>query len=182
MATIEVKGTMLVDLVRFVRANKDRDWDRYLEPEDWETINSMILASNWYPYEFYRRIAYAAFVMAGASMDIARGFGRIAMKNMLNVYKNVLVQGDPAESAARHAQLSPLFFKGNIHFKVVTEGPNKIIYSVTAPPGEPREIIELFCNSFSGSLEELMAEAGAKNLKSLIQVKESSGDIILSWE
>lgn len=34
-----VKGTMLVDFVRMIRANKDRNWDAYLEEGDWETIN-----------------------------------------------------------------------------------------------------------------------------------------------
>ena len=39
MSDEKVKGIMLVDQVRMIRGNKDKDWNKYLKPEDWNIIN-----------------------------------------------------------------------------------------------------------------------------------------------
>lgn len=46
---MEVKGTLLVDYVKAIKGNKDREWDKWLEPEDWELIEGNVLPSQWYP-------------------------------------------------------------------------------------------------------------------------------------
>ena len=50
MSDEKVKGTMMIDQVRMIRGNKDKDWNKYLKPEDWNIIKGMILPAAWYPY------------------------------------------------------------------------------------------------------------------------------------
>ena len=77
MAEKKVKGTMLVDQVRMIRAHKHHDWDDVLEPEDWEFINQMFLPSSWYPLEWYEKCGWATFqVLAGGNVDLVRFRGR----------------------------------------------------------------------------------------------------------
>ena len=45
MSDEKVKGTMMIDQVRMIRGNKDKDWNKYLKPEDWNKINTKILPS-----------------------------------------------------------------------------------------------------------------------------------------
>jgi hypothetical protein len=45
MSDEKVKGTMMIDQVRMIRGNKDKDWNKYLKPEDWNIINTKILPS-----------------------------------------------------------------------------------------------------------------------------------------
>jgi len=40
MSDEKVKGTMMIDQVRMIRGNKDKDWNKYLKPEDWNIINT----------------------------------------------------------------------------------------------------------------------------------------------
>ena len=68
---MRVKGTLLLDYVRMIRANKELDWDEYLETEDWEVINSQILSSQWYSYDSFRRIAYGVFKVIGKSENLS---------------------------------------------------------------------------------------------------------------
>ena len=39
-----VKGTMVLDFVKMVKAHKNLDWNKHLKPEDWEIINSIVAA------------------------------------------------------------------------------------------------------------------------------------------
>ena len=45
--TVQVKGTVLIDLVKQVRAEKDKNWGEYLTAKDMEIIDSEVLTSSW---------------------------------------------------------------------------------------------------------------------------------------
>jgi len=76
-----VKGTLLLDYVCMIRANKDKDWQKYLKPEDWEIINGRILPSLWYPYETFERAGMATFyVLGGGNFDAVRAWGKISYR------------------------------------------------------------------------------------------------------
>ena len=44
---IEVKGTLILDVIRIVRANKDKNWKKWLSPEDEEVVNGRIFPAAW---------------------------------------------------------------------------------------------------------------------------------------
>ena len=66
MSDQKVKGTMLIDQVRMIRGNKDKDWNKYLTPEDLNIIKGRVLPAAWYPLETYKRCGRAVFqLLAG---------------------------------------------------------------------------------------------------------------------
>lgn len=55
------KGSVMLDIVKVVRAFRDLDWGEYLKPEDWEIIDAMVIPTEWYPIDSYMRIGMAVY-------------------------------------------------------------------------------------------------------------------------
>lgn len=108
---LKVKETILLDLVKQVRAAKGENWDKYLAPEDWGYINGDVMASKWYPDGFFYRLSLAVFKVIGRSkLDACFAYGRLVAANMATVYRNMLVPGDPAASIERFIVRRNSFF------------------------------------------------------------------------
>jgi hypothetical protein len=106
------KGSVILDMVKIVRAVKDQPWDRYLKPEDWTIINNMVIPTDWYPVEFYQRIGLAVYELAaGGSAEAVKQFGRLAMKELFHgPYRPFLDRRDPFLAVQKFMDLRrPLF-------------------------------------------------------------------------
>ncbi|MDY6830568.1 MAG: hypothetical protein SWC96_01790 [Thermodesulfobacteriota bacterium] len=44
---MQVKGTILLDLVRIIRSEKEKNWQPHLQPENREVINGYVVTSAW---------------------------------------------------------------------------------------------------------------------------------------
>lgn len=98
-AVMRVKGTVVVDLVKAVKASPNVNWEPYLEPQDFEIVNNIVIASKWYPGESFWRISWAVTKEIGrADLRATFEFGRISAKSYLRVYKRLLDPGDPVKS------------------------------------------------------------------------------------
>ncbi|HUT51925.1 MAG TPA: hypothetical protein VM658_00905 [bacterium] len=162
---IKVKAIMLIDFVRIIRTNPDKDWNRYLKAEDWEIVNSRLFNSNMYSYDSYRRIAFAVFkLVANSNLDTARGFGAFNMKGVLAVYKDsILVKGDPAASIGRLALLTRIFIHGGGDARVNGSGRDWLQFQIVKPDGETNEeMLTAFAHHIAGQLEELVRQAGGR--------------------
>jgi len=181
---MRVKGTLLLDYIKMVRANKDGPWDDYLTPEDWEIINGQILSSQWYPYESFRRIAFAAFkIIAKSDLNTSRAFGRFTLKNLLKVYKTIVQPGDPVGSAKKLAALRRTFVEGDIDTRVGEHGDDWLVYKFTYPVGEDdQEHFEAFTHQMAGNLEELVEQAGGRNVVIDMEIGKESSSIHVKWE
>ena len=109
----KVKGTMLIDFVRMVRSNKNLDWNKYMQPEDWDFINSKILPSNWYPFDFYARLGWASFNLVGnGDLELARLNGQIMAQHLFETTYTSMVKfkdpnsQPPVEPPARNTLVS----------------------------------------------------------------------------
>jgi len=100
MSDEKVKGTMMIDQVRMIRGNKDKDWNKYLKPEDWNIINTKILPSAWYPLDTYKRCGNATFqLLAGGNTELTRLRGRIRGKELFETtYKHIISEHDPMKA------------------------------------------------------------------------------------
>jgi hypothetical protein len=181
---MRVKGTMILDYARIIRANRDKDWSKYLKPEDWIIIEGQVLPSNWYPYDSFNRIAFAVFkVIGGGKMEAARAFGRYTIKNLLDIYKNILVPGDPFASVDKLAKLRRTFFNGDVDTRMGEHGQGFLIYHVIAGSLEQdREKVEAFCNQIAGNLEEIAEQAGGKNVKAGMEANAQGAQIKVTWD
>ncbi len=181
---MRVKGTMILDYVRIIRANRDKDWSQYLTPEDWELIDGQILPSNWYSYESFRRIAFGVYkVIAGGNLQTAQSFGRFTIRNQLEVYKNLLVPGDPVASVDMLARLRRTFFEGEADAGIIAHGKGWLDFEVVAASlADEKEPLQAYCHLLAGIMLELVEQAGGKNAKTQVSPKPGGAEIKLTWE
>ena len=181
---MEVKGTLVVDFVRIIRSNPDKNWDRWFTPEDWKIIRSQILPSQRYPYKTFRNIAFAVFKeIGGGDLNVARQFGRFTMKNWIELYKtSILVPGDPVRSIEKVAMLRRNFMDIEVETKVAEHGPDWVRYQIIHYADEPDEERKLaYVYQMAGQLEEVVAQAGGQNPSTTISPIPGGHEILVKW-
>lgn len=187
-----VKGTILIDFVRLIRANQNLPWDKYLTPEDINFMKTRIMPSSWYPMEIYERMGYATFMLIGkGDLKNSRAFGAFStQETFYNVYKNILFkEGEsPISMLKRFVVLRKQFSKhedSSLEVMILEElENNKVVMKVAAP--ENGKFLEPYAYHLSGMLEKLLEIAGAQNPKAEILKMESEKEreiiIELSWD
>lgn len=185
MAEKMVKGTILEDFVRLIRANRDRDWDRFLKPEDWEIVNSKVLSSVWYPLGTYQRCGWASFqLLAGGNLELARQQGKFRGKELFEgVYKILLVKQEPGAALDRFVQMYGQFFNfSTIRNERVDEKSMRVYLDYD--PADPS--YESYCYLLMGYLEQLVEMTGGKNIRIGLAAKQWAGSpetiFDISWE
>ncbi len=179
---IYIKGSLMVDYVKMIRANKDKPWDKYLTLDDWDIIDGSVLSSSWYPFESFRRMGGAIFrEIAQSNLDIVRGFGRQSIDNFLLIYRNILNPGNPLMSLNRFAEIRQLYIKGDFDIKVMQNGGNWLKYQISAPRALEFELFEAFTYQLAGNGEGIVDRAGGKNVSSEVDKAGEFFNIALSW-
>lgn len=180
-----VKGTWMIDYVKLINANKDRDWDKYLEASDWEIVNNRVLSSVWYPYDSFNRIGKAVFhEVAGGNLEVVRTFGRLFADNLVKVYKNVFIEGDPAATIGKIYSLQGSFFRDIPSvIEPVLHEKNRSVVRINVSERE-RKIgaVEAFAHQFAGMLERLLEVSGASEHEVGIADTETGYEISLDWK
>ncbi len=185
MADRKVKGSMLLDQVRMIRANKDKDWDKYLKPEDWEIINGRILPSMWYPLEIFQRCGLGVFnLVAGGNLDIVRARGRARGKELFGeIYKSLVADPDPLKALDRFVLIQGQIFSwSTLEFEKIDDKHAKMSssYDSDDPSNKP------YCYQLMGYLDQLVEMAGGKNARIELTAKQWEGDpatiFDITWE
>lgn len=161
----KVKGTMLIDQVRMIRGNKDRDWKRYLRPEDLTIVQGVVLPSAWYPVETYKRCGRAVFqVLAGGNTDIVRLRGKIRGKELFETtYKHVIADRNPMNAVSSFVNLyGQLFMPNPLEFKKIDAKHATVSYAYN-DKSDPGNLP--FCYQLMGHFDTLVEMAGGKNVK-----------------
>ena len=181
----QVKGSLLLDYIRMIKANKDRPWHKYLTKEDMDIIEGRIMASVWYPYDTFRRCGLATFhEIAGGKVELVRLWGRISMEQLVKgVYSAVVQSGDPAKAIERFLNMRRQFFnfEGMSLHKI---GDKKI--KIVLNPISDRQGIEAYAAQLMGGFERLIELTGGKNSKITLAKRQWAGDpnteIDITWE
>ena len=183
MADRKVKGSLLVDYARMIKANKDKDWNRYLKPEDWEILNQRILPSFWYSFETFQRCGLAAFhLIAGDNLDLVRQWGKISTELLVKgPYKMLEQASDPYSALERFNILRGQLFNFDIftlELKKIGEKGIKI-RAQTSPNEEGNDtyIAQKF-----GSTERLVELTGGKNPKIVVITRPKRGAPLLEFD
>lgn len=106
-----VKGSIVLDFVKMVKKYKNLDWNKYLKPEDWEIINTIVLPSKWYPIDFYKRCSMAAFqLISKGDLEGARSNGRLMARHLFETtYKSLGALTDPMLALQKFVQMYATF-------------------------------------------------------------------------
>ena len=93
----QVKGTILIDFVKTIKADKSGAYDEFLTDQDREIISQRILPSGWYPYQTFRNCFNASVqVLAKNDMEKVEQWGRLYGEAIItSVYKGLIKEGAP---------------------------------------------------------------------------------------
>jgi len=167
----KVKGSLLLDYVRMIHADKSRDWGKYLTKEEMDVINGRILASIWYPHDIYMKCGNAVFQeIAGGSLSVARQFGKFNAGSLFQgTYKGTLESvlakgGGVVKFLERYASMTPnLFNFATVSMKIISDKHATCVIKADLDfsefPAEP------FFNQLAGTIEGLVEMSGGKNVK-----------------
>ena len=164
MENKKVKGTMLINLVRMIRQNKNLDWDKYLLPEDWEIVNSRIMLMNWYPLDLYRRCGIAAFMLiAKKDFNMVRFSGKVIGQEMFTkIYKSIIATKDPKAAIQQFIR----FYGSLFNFSTLRLESSKGKHLVIHHDYDPNDRSNVpYCYQLMGILDALIELTGGKNPK-----------------
>ncbi len=183
---LKVKGTILQDLVKQVRTEKDKNWKDYLEPEDWEYINGDIMASQWYPDDFFYRLALATFNVTGNSnLDASFAYGQLTAHNMAVIYKNMIVENDPATSIERFMARRKSFFstdyKGAEQNRVEKHDRRVTVYTIADEKIRNTEVADVIMHSVLGAMHEIASIVGGSLVNSNLKKNGDVYELTISW-
>jgi len=194
--SVQVKGSLLVDYARLIRANKEIDWGQWLGPEEMEIINNEVMTSSWYSYRVFRTLAWACFQgVAGGDLELTTTFGRFILQNLMTVYPKVRVPDNPMASINNFARFWQNFFQGDGMESLITEsGENQITYKISAPVDEKDmdavnaftgnflESVAAFSYQLGGMLMELVEQAGGRSPRFEVVSEGLTQYITVQWK
>lgn len=178
----KVKGTVLVDFCKTIRADKSGVYEKYLSAEDRSLIAQKILPSAWYPYVTFKHCFTGAFeVLAKKNLDMVRQWGRAYGKSIMGgIYKGLLKEGEPMEYIKKYS----VYIRNFLDFgamEIEEEKSNSVrIKLYDFDPDFP----PLFA-IMQGWLECTMEMCGAKNIRTEALPKTANDRfdvaILLTW-
>ncbi|RJQ69415.1 MAG: TIGR02265 family protein [Desulfobacteraceae bacterium] len=170
----KVKGSMLLEFVRMIRAHKNLDWNKFLQPEDWDIINSLVLPAKWYPLDFYRRCSMAAFVLlAKNNLEGARANGQVMAKHLFeSTYKSMIQNKEPMRGLNQFVLTYASFYNFSM-LKLEKAGPKhaKVHHN---HDGRDKSNVP-YCHQLQGMFETLVQMNGGTNLKVVLSAKQWEG-------
>ncbi len=185
--TVKVKGTFLIDLVKQVRVAKDLNWGDHLTPEDMEIIHSEVLASSWYPEDFFYRLCLANYKVVGQSnLDATFAYGQLLAQSLVKVYKTMMVRDDPAETISRlvtrRKSMFSTDYEGAEKITVKKKGNQVTLYSLADPEKHDTELADVIHHSLLGIVYELAVMAGGHNVRSDLSRSGLEYQLTVIWD
>ncbi len=168
-----VKGTIILDFVKTIKADKSGAYDGFLNEEDWKVINQRVLPSNWYPYETFERLFGAVVkVLAGGDMHTVRQWGRIYGEAIVTgVYRGIIKEGEPMESLRKYGTyIRNLFDTGELVIQPITANEAVLTARGFDPNFEPHY------HMMMGWIERSLELCGAQDIKMDFVSKSWLGD------
>ena len=157
-----IKGSVVLDMAKVIRAFKDEAWDQYLTPADVELVKAMIIPTAWYPIDAYQRMGLAVYKLVAKGDEKAlRAFGQAAMKELFEgPYRPFLAKDDPVQAVAKFFELRKSLFNFS-RTTVEQTGPKSLRVRI-AELGEFDVGLDVFLLLLNVHLEELVKFNGGK--------------------
>jgi uncharacterized protein (TIGR02265 family) len=159
---MQVKGSMMMFVVKGVRAAGVGRFDHLLSDADRELIGQRILPINWYPFDIYRRLFDGLVtVVARGDLTTVKQWGRDYGETILQgVYRSVIVAGDPYRTLKNYEQRFSSFYDFG-RLEVATTGPSAVELTIR----DFDRSWEALYQMISGWLERSVELAGGRGPK-----------------
>jgi hypothetical protein len=169
---MNAKGSVLIPVVKTMKAEKNGAFDTYLTDEDREIIEERILPNIWYPFQTYRHCIDAIFeVIAKRNPDVAKEWGRVSCQTvMTSIYAGSIRGCNPLAYLNKSWIINQHFFDFG-KTEVTAEGENRAIYSMI---GFDTTFV-VFYYILEGWIERGLELCGAKNIKCEFVTKSWEG-------
>ena len=190
MSRNKIKGAIIVNYVRMIRASKDLPWGEYLTKEDMELVHGNIMPSTWYPLEVFEHVGYAVFMLMGkGDLNVARAFGALSVQETFSrVYQKVLFQEkDMVSVLKKFVVLRKQFIRfedpdfDSMSMELIED--NKVKMILKAP--EFNKYIKPYTHQVAGAFEKLLEMSDAKdirvNIVSIQSETEPGSEIEITW-
>ena len=177
-----VKGTILLDFVKTIRADKKGSYDQYLTAKDREIISERILPSAWYPYETYMACFQGVAAVVGKNnSQTIRQWGRLYGEAIITgVYKGIVKEGAPLDSLKKYSSYYRNLFDFG-EFEIVPASPREAVLAVRGFDLQ----FEPQYHLIRGWIERSIELCGAREVKSDFVAKSWEGApdtrLQLSW-
>lgn len=158
-----VKGSILIDFVKTIKASKNPAYEKYLTEEDRKILGQRLLPSAWYPFETFQHMFQGIFEVLGKkNLETVRSWGRLYGEAIISgFYKGIIRDGQPLDSLQKYpTYLQSMLDFGSVEVKEV--GPTSALVIV-------RDLDPTFVPMFYmmfGWLERSLEMCGAKDIKS----------------
>jgi hypothetical protein len=178
-----VKGTLFVDYVRMLRAEKNTDWSRHLTPEDLPYLVTRIQPDEWYPMGTFERMGLAILKELSPDLPTIRAWGRGQVDWLCRTHAQLVAFGDACDTLMRFRVLRASFFDYDaLTIAELTDGDATLFISYGMSPRAE----EAASWQTLGFFERLLEMAGATNVQAWFENKSwtSKGRtrIRLRWE
>jgi hypothetical protein len=181
-----VKGSVILDMVKIIRALDQLPWDQRLRPEDFEIVNGMVMPKSWYPIDAFMRMGLAVFELAaGSKPELVFAFGRQAMQGLFEgPYRPFLDKGDPFEATQKFLDLrrSMFNFSSMKMEKTGERGLRVEINEMGWAHEALEEGLEVFSLVLDAHFEKLIELNGGREVKVSHRVEPRPDDTLLFHE
>ena len=184
----QVKGSVIVFFVKYLRKSKDQRVYDYLTEEDRAIISQRIFPSSWYPLDTFWRILTAFYEVYGEkNPEALRQWGKsFGFQSLTEIYKDLqtFIRENPIpESIKYFCRLTKSFFSYT-RLEPVSVGNRNAVLTLTNPGEHPAE--KIFYQIIGGYLEKVIERGGGMNPQ--IELREASAEdkpsieFHLAWE
>jgi hypothetical protein len=158
-----VKGSVLVDYIKLMRASPQLPWADHLAPADLEQLQQMILPASWYPVELFQRLGLAVFkLVSKESFEVVHSFGRFLAEQMNANNPGLVVKGRPRDTLNKYQVIQDrlLSYKA---LEIKEQGPGRLIFQAYFLPQD--EAIEIYMEVTAATLGRLIEFSGGRNVR-----------------
>jgi len=187
----KVKGTLLLEYVRLIKNNKDKNWQKYLTEEDIQIVFGSVMASAWYPIEIFERVGNAVFnEIAEGKLELSKLWGKFAVEDIVKRYYRSLVQpNDPMGSFERFRNFTKQWYQFDDPkfqpLEIVREAPN--CAKITLRDDHPYDFFDAYAHQITGEFERIVELDGGKEVVAKItecdyKARQPWATIMVSWK
>jgi len=179
-----VKGSMVIDFAKMIRANHDKPWQKYLDLEDMQALNDMIIPLAWYPLKLFRKAGMAVYEVFGKKdPESAREWGRNLVRRVpADIYNSFFNKADPARALRNYVNVNRNTFSF-LRPRFSEPGPQSARIGLHGEPEIKKEYpeIELLGLIFSGAALELTLKNGGADPQ--VELKtDGQGDELIALQ